>query len=116
MNIENIRTLCRQIPGVTEDIKWEHDLVFSVGGKMFCAVELDRTPTSASFKVKDEDFDEMCNRDGFSPAPYSARYKWVLIDDIRKIKKAEWQQYIKQSYDLVRDKLSAKLKKQIDLL
>jgi predicted DNA-binding protein (MmcQ/YjbR family) len=27
--------LCRSLPGVTEDVKWENDLIFSVGGKMF---------------------------------------------------------------------------------
>ena len=26
---------CRGLPGATEDVKWEKDLVFSVGAKMF---------------------------------------------------------------------------------
>ncbi len=55
MNIEGIQNICRQLPGVTEDIKWEHDLVFSIGGKMFCVVGLDQSPTTASFKVNDEE-------------------------------------------------------------
>ena len=59
MNIEHIQTFCKKMPGVTEDIKWEHDLVFSIGGKMFCVAGLDQDPTSASFKVKDEEFDEL---------------------------------------------------------
>jgi predicted DNA-binding protein (MmcQ/YjbR family) len=115
MNIEDIRTLCRALPAVTEDIKWGHDLVFSIGAKMFCVAGLDQTPTSASFKVKDEEFDEMCNRQGFKPAPYVARYKWVLAEDINKMKKAEWEHYLKQSYHLVKDKLPVKLKKQLGL-
>jgi predicted DNA-binding protein (MmcQ/YjbR family) len=115
MNIEDIQHICRQLPAVTEDIKWEHDLVFSVGSKMFCVVGLDQTPTSASFKVTDAEFDEMCNRPGFKPAPYVAKYKWVWIEDIRKMKKADWQKYIRQSYELVKDKLPAKLKKQLGI-
>ena len=99
---------------VTEDIKWGHDLVFSIGGKMFCVAGLDQTPTSASFKVKDEEFDEMCNRDGFIPAPYVAKYKWVLAQDINKMKKADWKYYLKQSYNLVREKLPAKMKKSLE--
>ena len=116
MNIEDIQTICRQFPAVTEDIKWEHDLVFSVGGKMFCVVGLDQSPTSASFKVKDEEFDEMSARPGFKPAPYVAKYKWVWADDIARMKKTEWNRYLKQSYELVKDKLPAKLKKQLGLV
>ncbi|MEO7992277.1 MAG: MmcQ/YjbR family DNA-binding protein [Chryseolinea sp.] len=116
MNIENIQTICRAMPGTTEDIKWEHDLCFSIGGKMFCVVGLDQSPTSASFKVKDEEFEDICNRPGFKPAPYVAKYKWVYIEDIRKMKENEWKKYIKQSYGLVKDKLSTKLKKQLGLV
>jgi len=115
MNIEDIQSICRSLPGVTEDIKWGHDLVFSIGGKMFCVIGLDESPTSASFKVSDDEFDEMCNRPGFKPAPYVAKYKWVFIEDINKMKGAEWKQRIKQSYELVKKKLSAKLKKQLKL-
>ena len=100
---------------VIEDIKWEHDLVFSIGGKMFCVVGLDQVPTSASFKVKDEEFEEMCNLPGFKPAPYVAKYKWVWIEDINKMKISDWEKYLKQSYKLVRSKLSGKLKKELGL-
>ena len=115
MNIEDIQAICRQLPGVTEDIKWGHDFVFSVGGKMFCVVGLDQTPTTASFKVTDEEFEEMCDRPGFKPAPYVAKYKWVWIDDINKMKIADWKKYLQQSYTLVKDKLPAKLKRQLGI-
>lgn len=115
MNIETLQALCRQLPGVTEDIKWGHDLVFSIGGKMFCVIGLDQSPTNASFKVTDEEFDEISNAPGFKPAPYVAKYKWVLIDDINKMKKTDWEKYVRQSYDLVKEKLPAKIKKQLGL-
>lgn len=115
MTLEEIQNICRQLPAVTEDIKWENDLVFSVGGKMFCVVGLDQSPVSASFKVTDEEFEEICTWPGFKPAPYVAKYKWVLIEDINKMKKADWNKYLRQSYQLVSDKLSAKLKKQLGL-
>jgi predicted DNA-binding protein (MmcQ/YjbR family) len=116
MNIEDIQNICRQYPGVTEDIKWQHDLVFSIGGKMFCVVGLDESPTSATFKVTDEEFEEMSTWQGFKPAPYVAKYKWVLIEDITKMKKTDWKKYLQQSYELVRDKLSLKLRKQLGLI
>jgi predicted DNA-binding protein (MmcQ/YjbR family) len=115
MNVEDIQNICKQLPAVTEDIKWGNDLVFSVGGKMFCVAGLNQSPTTASFKVTDEEFEEMCDRDGFKPAPYVAKYKWVWIEDISKMKKAEWKKYIRQSYDLVKAKLPSKVKKQLGI-
>lgn len=108
MNIEDIQSICKELQGVTEDIKWEHDLVFSIGGKMFCVVGLDQTPTSASFKVKEDEFEELSNRESFKPAPYVAKYKWVLTDDINRMSKTDWKRYIEQSYNLIKDKLPNK--------
>ncbi|GEO11475.1 MmcQ/YjbR family DNA-binding protein [Segetibacter aerophilus] len=115
MNIEDIQSICKELQAVTEDIKWEHDLVFSIGGKMFCIVGLDQAPTSASFKVKEDEFEELSNREGFKPAPYVAKYKWVLTDDINRMSKTDWKRYIEQSYNLVKDKLPNKTKKQLDV-
>lgn len=116
MNIEQLQTLCRSFPHVTEDIKWGHDLVFSIGGKMFFVVELDNHPTIASFKVTDEEFEEMCNWNYLKPAPYVAKYKWVLLQDITKLDNNSLKKYIAQSYHLVKSKLSSKIKNQFGLL
>lgn len=115
MNVEDIKSLCEKLTAVTQDIKWGHDLAFSIGGKMFCVVGLDQSPTSASFKVTDEEFEEMCDREGFKPAPYVAKYKWVWLDDINRMNKTEWKHFLKQSYDLVKAKLPAKTKKQLGI-
>lgn len=114
MDIETIRDICKDLPHVTEDVKWEHDLVFSIGQKMFCVTGLDETPVSASFKVADEEFEELSNRPGFKPAPYLARHKWVLLEDISLLKKSELEARIKQSYELVKAKLPAKIRKDLD--
>ncbi|WP_343303097.1 MmcQ/YjbR family DNA-binding protein [Chitinophaga niabensis] len=115
MNVEDIQAICHKLPAVTEDIKWGNDLVFSIGDKMFCVVGLEQSPVTASFKVRDEEFEEMSSRPGFKPAPYVAKYKWVFITDTNKMKKKEWEHYLRQSYDLVKDKLPAKLKKKLGL-
>jgi hypothetical protein len=39
--------------------------VFSVGGKMFCVAGLNQVPVSASFKVRDDEFEEMSSREFF---------------------------------------------------
>lgn len=113
MDIESFRCICMEFSCVTEDIKWGQNLVFSVGGKMFCIAGLDQSPINASFKVPDEEFEEMSRRPGFRPAPYLAKHKWVLIEDIAKMKNTDWKKYLRQSYALVRDKLPAKVKNQL---
>ena len=84
MNIEDLRKLCSLLPAVTEDIKWGNDLVFSIGNKMFCVASLEPSFT-CSFKLKDEEFEELSNQNGFTPAPYMARAKWVLVDHPEKL-------------------------------
>lgn len=75
---------------------------------MFCVTSLEG-PLSASFKVKDEEFGEMTSRPGIIPAPYVARYKWVMIENPKALTKKEWEFYIKQSYELVKAALPKKL-------
>jgi predicted DNA-binding protein (MmcQ/YjbR family) len=114
MDVEAIQSICEKFPSVTQDIKWGHDLAFSIGGKMFCVVSLAQSPISGSFKVRDEEFEEMSNWPGFKPAPYVSKYKWVLIEDVTKMKKSDWQKYLWQSYNLVKEKLPGKIKNSLD--
>ena len=114
MNMEDIRTYCLSLPGTTEDVKWGNDLCFSIGGKMYCVAGL-TGPVTVSFKVCKEDFDEVSRSDGFSPAPYVARYSWVLLEKPEKVSRKELQGYIKQSYTLIKERLSKKALKEYGL-
>lgn len=115
MTIDDLQELCRQLPGVTESMKWEHDLCFCVADKMFLVVGLDNTPVTASFKVAAEEFEELSNRPGLSPAPYLARYNWVALDDLNRLQPQEWQQRVQESYGLVASKLPKKVQKELGL-
>jgi predicted DNA-binding protein (MmcQ/YjbR family) len=115
MTIEDIQALCKKFPHVTEDIKWETHLCYCVGGKIFIITNPDGSPVTASFKVSDEDFTELSERDGFMPAPYLARYKWIYVDNIRRFTKREWTRYLEAAYKLVASKLPAKTKKQLGI-
>lgn len=112
MDIDTITNICRKLPSVTEEIKWGNDLCFMVGGKVFCVVVLDG-PVKVSLKVLDEEFAALSNVVGIIPAPYAARHKWILIEDVTVFNKKKWDYYISQSYHLVKSKLSKK--KQNDL-
>ena len=108
MDLMQLQALCLSFPHVTEEIKWAHDLCFSIGGKMFLVTVPDELPITATFKVPDEEFEEFISRPGFEPAPYLARYKWVMVCDISMFHPAEIERWARQSYDLVRAKLPKK--------
>ncbi len=114
MNVEELEQFCMALPAVTQDVKWDNDLVFSVGGKMFCVASLD-PPFKISFKVPDHDFDEVSTRTGFMPAPYLARAKWVLVTSPEKLKKKELEGFVRQSYELIKLKLTGKARKELGL-
>jgi predicted DNA-binding protein (MmcQ/YjbR family) len=114
-DIDTLRSICKKLPGVTEDIKWGHDLVFSVGQKMFAVTGLEQ-PFTCSFKVPDEDYEDMIAQPGISPAPYMARNKWVLLSPGNKVNKKEFERLIQQSHKLVSDKLSKKLRTELGLI
>ncbi len=83
---------------------------------MFLVTSPDQVPPTASFKVTDEQFDELATKEGFMPQPYIGRYKWINIDNINMLSKKEWEFYIRQSYTLVASKLPKKIKKEIGLV
>jgi len=113
MDFEAAKALCRSFPGVTEDIKWGEDLVFSVGDKMF-AVTGNAAPAQAmSFKAEDERFLELTDRPGIIPAPYLARAKWVRVDASADLGDEEAAQLLRRAYELVFAKLTKKLQRDI---
>ena len=110
MKAEFIRDICLSFPEVKEDIKWGHDLCFLTGEKMFCVTGIEGE-FGVSLKVKDEEFEEFTGREGIIPAPYLARYKWIFVKDASCFSRHEWKYYLQQSYQLVRSKLPAKVRK-----
>ena len=104
MNIEQLREFCLSLPHTTEDVKWGNDLCFSVGAKMFCVTGADSTG-GVSFKCTPEKFAELTERPGIVPAAYVARYHWVTVEDSDALPKNELKDLIKNSYNLVYQKL-----------
>ena len=113
MNIEQLRKFCLAFPGATEDVKWGADLCFSVGGKMFTVTAADSSDAGVSLKTTPEKFAELTERQGIRPAHYVARYHWITIEDPQAVTQAEMKDLIRESYQMVFDKLPAKAKKAI---
>lgn len=111
MEIAAVRRLVSPWPGVGEDIKWGGILVFSVGGRMFCAMHADDA-RGLAFKVESSRFLEFTDRPGIVPAPYLARWHWVSLADADALPEAETGALIRRSYELVRARLSRKLQRE----
>ena len=101
MDIDWLRKICTQLPGVTEQIQWGYDLVFKVAGKMFAVAPLEPAPVCLSFKCSDESFAELTERPKIIPAPYMARAKWIALEGSDGISRAELLELLRASYELV---------------
>jgi predicted DNA-binding protein (MmcQ/YjbR family) len=115
MDIESVRAYCLSLPHVTEDIQWKSDLLFRIGGKMFAVVSLEETSDHCmSFKCSPEKFAELTERPGVAPAPYVARYHWVALKNFNSLPAKELKAQLKIAYQLIRDKLPAKVRKSLE--
>ena len=105
---------CRGLPAVTEDIKWGHDLVFSVGGKMFAGFQQPKGHPFG-FKVDPAVFDAMTSRKGITPAPYAARFHWVSVATLSTLSLKESKALLAESHRLVAEKLPKKFRARLGL-
>ena len=112
MNIEELRDICLSLPAVTEDIKWENHLVFSVAGKIFCLTGLEQ-PLQVALKVCEDQFDELILTGDIIQASHFARRQWMTVLEETRFSREEWEFYIRQSYEIVKSKLPKKVQNSI---
>jgi predicted DNA-binding protein (MmcQ/YjbR family) len=108
--LEWARRVCLSLPHVTEKVRWEHNLCFCIGEKMFCVANLEPavSPGRISFKCTPEKFTELVEVEGLIPAPYAARNHWVSVRDMNALRLAELEELIHHSYGLVLERLPKK--------
>jgi predicted DNA-binding protein (MmcQ/YjbR family) len=112
--IETLEEVCLSCPCATEDVKWENNLCFLIGDKIFCIVNLE-PPHSFSCRVNPADFDEMTSREGFSQAPYFAKKRWVRVDNPGRLTRTELKKLLSGSYELVKAGLTVKKRHELGL-
>jgi len=113
MNLEWVHRYCMSLPHATEQVLWEIDLVFKIGGKMFATIVLEPYRVCLTFKCTPEEFAELTERPGIIPAPYSARSHWVAFETPDALPRAETLRMIRQSYDLVFARLPKKKQREL---
>ncbi|HEX5316610.1 MAG TPA: MmcQ/YjbR family DNA-binding protein [Candidatus Kapabacteria bacterium] len=115
MDFESLHAYCLSLPGATEKIQWENDLLFQVGGKTFVFAGLS-APWSLSIKCSEEEFAELIERDGIIPAPYLAQHKWVQLKSLTSLPERELKERIHKSYHAVAAKLSKTVQRSLHLI
>jgi predicted DNA-binding protein (MmcQ/YjbR family) len=109
--LEWVRKFCLSLPHTTEKVRWEHNLLFCVGEKMYCVANLEpgMGPGKIAFKCEPERFAELVEIAGIIPAPYMARNHWVSLTEISALRQAETEELIRGSYQLALSKLPKRL-------
>lgn len=107
--------LCRSLPGVTEDVKWGDNLVFSVGGKMFAVFDLPDGDTF-SMKVEEELFESFVQQEGVRPAPYLAKHSWIAFESREVLPEEVIKDLLEAAHGLVAAKLPTKVQRELELL
>ncbi|MFI4966601.1 MAG: MmcQ/YjbR family DNA-binding protein [Caulobacterales bacterium] len=98
-----LATAALALPGAELSIKWGEDRVYSVGGKMFAAT--DGAAANLSLKVSDIAFEALTATGRARPAPYAARFNWVMFDDLSALDAAEVKDWLETAHALVAAKL-----------
>ncbi|MBI4746853.1 MAG: MmcQ/YjbR family DNA-binding protein [Acidobacteria bacterium] len=111
MDAEVLREYCLAFPHATESLQWGNHLVFKVGGKMFAILDLDNL--GLSFPCSPDDFYTLTEQANIIPAPYSARYHWVLLQKLSALPSFELKEYLQQAYTRTFSKLPKKVQAQL---
>ena len=109
MNIEELRTYCLSLKGVTEDFPFdESTLVFKVVGKLFCLTDLEG-PLSINVKNDPEKNIELREEyQAIKPGYHMSKIHWNTVEIDGSIPDDFIKNLIDESYDLVVMKLKKK--------
>lgn len=114
MDLQSLRTFCLDLPAAEESVKWGNDLCFTVAEKIFCVTELDGD-FAVTLKTEPETYEELVGTENVVSAPYVGRYKYIQVNRASRFSDAEWQQLIRDSYQLIASKLPRKKQQELGL-
>jgi predicted DNA-binding protein (MmcQ/YjbR family) len=101
------------LPGAAVNVQWGDDRVYKIAGKMFAAT--DGPGANLSLKVTDIAYEALTETGRARPAPYMARARWVMFDDLAALDDAEVADWLKTSHELVAAKLTRKQRAELGL-
>jgi predicted DNA-binding protein (MmcQ/YjbR family) len=108
MTPEAFDAFCGSLPATHRVIQWENAHVWKVGPKMFAVGSFWGEPGfKIIFKCTPMSFEILGEQPGLRPAPYMASrgLKWIQWIDARSVSEEDLKAYLRNSYDMVAEKL-----------
>jgi predicted DNA-binding protein (MmcQ/YjbR family) len=118
MTHDEFNNFCRALPATTYVVQWGGSHVWKVGGKVFAIGSRSDTNRPAySFKVSENNFHFLKNKQGYRPAPYLASrgLKWIQQYDAAASEDEALGYYLKESHRIVSSGLSKKRQNELGL-
>ncbi len=111
MNIEDFRTYCLSMEGVTEKIpfgkfakRFDSTLVFYVLGHMFCMVDINDF-NSVTVRSTQEEIESLRQKFAAVEPPLNPAMRfWIKLNLNEDIPDSEIYRYVNRAYAIVRDK------------
>ena len=99
--LERLRGHCLRLEGAEEVVKWGHDVVFQVGGKMFAVLGEWRGDLCLTVKVGKEAMGVFLEDARYFEAPYVGKHGWVALRLGAEMEEEEVGELVRGSYELV---------------
>ncbi len=118
MNIQDLYEYCLSKKGVTEHFPFDEDtLVFKVGGKMFCLTSLqkwEKNEPSLNLKCDpDKAIELRASYEAIFPGYHMSKVHWNTVNLNHDVPDRMVLKLIDDSYGLIFDSLSKKLKEEV---
>jgi len=110
---DELHAAAMALPGATMNVQWGDDHIYKVGGKMFAGT--DGGYSNISYKATDIAFEALTGTGRARAAPYMARAKWVMFDDLAALDADEVRGWLATSHELVAGKLTKKARLELGL-
>lgn len=117
MTYQTFNKFCQAFKASTYVMQWGGSHVWKVGGKVYAIGGWDQERPAYTFKVTALEFEILRNQPGLRPAPYLASrgMTWIQHYDKPGLNDKELKEYIRESYELVVDKLTKKVRQELGL-
>lgn len=112
-----LNSYCASLPRSTHVVQWGNSDVWKVGGKLYALIAWKDGADAVTFKVSDLAWEILLDMPGIRPAPYLASrgMKWVQVYNNQGLSDAELRAHIDASYELIKGKLTKKLRAELGL-
>ncbi|WP_394196179.1 MmcQ/YjbR family DNA-binding protein [Litoreibacter albidus] len=117
MTRDEFNAFCAALPATNHVVQWGNSDVWKVGPKVFAMCGWNDGKDAFTFKVSDIAWEILPDMPGLRPAPYLASrgMKWIQHYEAPGLSDTELKAHLTASYDMVKAKLTKKLRAELGL-